>query len=289
MKDLIVNKKYHNKKLSKFILDSIPELTFNNLKMILRKKDIKVNDTRISKDCIIQNCDKITIYIPNNISKKQLPKIDKFYEDKNILIINKPQNLEVTGTNSLTTLIHEMYSDSDFKPMPCHRLDRNTCGLILFAKNQKSLDILLKKFKKHELEKHYYAWVYSIPKENTKKMTAYLFKDNKKSMVYISDIPSKGYQKIITNYTVIKKYNNNTCLLDIEILTGKTHQIRAHLAHIGLPIIGDGKYGKNQINKNFKCKYQCLCSYKIKFNFNDNNGILDYLDGKEFLLTNIVK
>ena len=152
MKDLIVNKKYHNKKLSKFILDSIPELTFNNLKMILRKKDIKVNDTRISKDCIIQNCDKITIYIPNNISKKQLPKIDKFYEDKNILIINKPQNLEVTGTNSLTTLIHEMYSDSDFKPMPCHRLDRNTCGLILFAKNQKSLDILLKKFKNHEID-----------------------------------------------------------------------------------------------------------------------------------------
>ena len=155
MKDLIVNKKYHNKKLSKFILDNIPELTFNNLKMILRKKDIKVNDTRISKDCIIQNGDKITIYIPNNISKKQLPKIDKFYEDKNILIINKPQNLEVTGTNSLTTLIHEMYSDSDFKPMPCHRLDRNTCGLILFAKNQKSLDILLKKFKNHEIEKHY--------------------------------------------------------------------------------------------------------------------------------------
>ena len=123
--------------------------------------------------------------------------------------------------------------------MPCHRLDRNTTGLIIFAKNEKSLNILLNKFKNHEIEKHYLAVVYGIPKEKHEKLESYLFKDNKKSIVYISEEFKKGYQKIITKYTLLEKRKDNTSILDVEIETGKTHQIRAHLAHIGLPIIGD--------------------------------------------------
>lgn len=238
MKKLIVNEKYNGKKLNKFLLDTIPNLSYNLLYKTLRKKDIKVNGKRVNKDVCVYTNDEILVYIQDEYLNKLID-LDIVYEDDNILIINKPYNLEVTGDNSLTSYIHQQYISSSFKPMPCHRIDRNTTGLVLFAKNTESLDILLDKFKNHEVEKHYLALVYGHPKENYKYCEAYLFKDNKKSMVYVSDTLKKGYQKIITIYTVIEKRNDNTSLLDVEIQTGKTHQIRAHLAHMGFPIIGD--------------------------------------------------
>lgn len=240
MKKLIVNQKYDGKKLNKFLLKNIPHLSSNLFYKTLRKKDIKINGKRISENVTIHEKDEILVYIADDLLEHNV-NLDILFEDENILILNKPYNLEVTGENSLTTLVHQNHKDSNFKPMPCHRIDRNTTGLVLFAKNEETLTLLLDKFKQHEIEKHYLALVYGIPKNDFKRCEAYLFKDHKKSRVYISDSYKKGYQKIITNYHVLEKYDNNTSLLDVEIETGKTHQIRAHLSHLGYPIIGDRK------------------------------------------------
>ena len=238
MKKLIVPKKYNNKKLDVFLKHNFPHLSDNLFYKTLRKKDIKINGKRISQNITIFENDEIELYIADNLLERTL-NLEIIYEDTNILLVNKPSNIEVLGDNSLTNIIHKKYSNCDFLPMPCHRLDRNTSGLILFAKNQAVLNILCDKFKKHEIEKHYLALVYGIPNVKHKKIESYLFKDSHKSLVYISDTFKKGYSKIITSYTLLKAYPNNTSLLDIQIETGKTHQIRAHLAHIGFPIVGD--------------------------------------------------
>ena len=283
MKKLIVEKKYNNKKLNKFLQDKIPNLSNSLFYKTLRKKDIKINGKRISENITVYENDVIEVYISDSLLEKSI-ELNTIFEDDNILVIDKPAQIEVTGTNSLTSLIHKQYANCGFLPMPCHRLDRNTTGLLLFAKNQISLDILLEKFRNHEIEKHYLALVYGVPKVKSKTLTAYLFKDSKKSLAYISDEPKKGYSKIITSYSLIEKYSNGTCLLDVEIETGKTHQIRAHLAHIGLPIVGDGKYGNYEINKKFRYKSQELKSYILKFNFTTDSGILNYLKGKKIKL-----
>ena len=287
MRKLIVNEKYNNKKLNNFILDSFPNLNKNTLFKALRKKDIRVNNKRVSEDVLIKAGDEITIFIIDDfLLGTNNYNIDIIYEDNNIIIFNKPANLSVTDDNisnmTLTSIVKDKYGKN---LEPCHRLDRNTKGLIIYSKNEDSLNIILDKFKNKEIEKHYYTKVYGIPKKDHEILKAYLFKDSKKSLVYISDLPKKDYLEIITEYTIIKKdIKNNITYLDINLHTGRTHQIRAHLSHIGFPVLGDGKYGTNEINKKFNLKTQFLYSYKLKFNFKTDSGILNYLKDKEITL-----
>lgn len=280
MKTIFVNQKYDQKKLNIFVQANFPNLSNALFYKTLRKKDIRINGKRIHENVHVHAGDQIDIYLSNDLLENKTRLADCIvYQDENILLVNKPIQLEVTGENSLTQSLSKSIGQSIF---PCHRLDRNTNGLVLFAKNEESLSILLEKFKNGEIEKHYACQVYGIPKKDSETLTAYLFKDAKKSLVYISDVFKVGYRKIITSYKVIKTLQDGTSILDINLHTGRTHQIRAHLAHIGYPIIGDGKYGDYEINKQFGRKTQALCSYYLKFSFTSSAKILDYLNDQRF-------
>ena len=197
MKKIIVDKKYDGKKLNTFLLDNFNGLTLNTIYKALRKKDIRINNVKISENCIINAGDEIILFINDEFLYKKY-NLDIIYEDNNILVVNKPVGIEVISDDknetTLTKLVLEHFSSIDY-PSPCHRLDRNTSGLVVFAKNKKSLDILLDKFRNMEIDKHYKCTVYGIPKIKKATLISYLFKDRKKSFVYISDEPKKDIKK----------------------------------------------------------------------------------------------
>lgn len=282
MRTLIVDKKYDNKKLDVFLLKNFDGLSINTFYKALRKKDILVNGVRVKENTVLNCGDNVTLYITDNYLFKQID-LKIVFEDDNILVVNKPSGIEVVSNNidenTVTSILQKEFGNNI---MPCHRLDRNTFGLVLFAKNKESLDVLLGKFKTHEIEKYYKCTVVGIPKKAQDTLKAFLFKDSKKSMVYIYDEHRKGSSEIITSYKLLETHKeDNTAVLEVILHTGKTHQIRAHLAHIGHPILGDGKYGKNDINKKIGKETQDLCAYKLKFNFKTDAYILNYLNNKE--------
>ena len=239
MRNLVVSHKSNGKKIIQYLMNEFPNVSKDTIYKALRKKDIRVNDIKISKNISVYEGDKIAVYIVDELLFDENITLKIIYEDENILAINKPKGIEVVGEKSLTELVQNKYG---IQTMPCHRLDRNTEGLVIFAKNEQALEILLEKFQNHEIVKYYKCKVVGTFKKKHVILDAYLFKDNKKSMVYISDEAKKGYRPIKTEYTVLEENKEkNYSILEVILHTGRTHQIRAHLAHIGHPIIGDRK------------------------------------------------
>lgn len=249
-----------NKSIVDYLKKNCTDISYGTIQKLLRKKDIKIDGKRISKDCEVQEGNTIELFIPNNILNKEIP---IFYSDNNILAVNKPANIEVIS-ESEEDLKTKLENQLNKKLFEVHRIDRNTTGLVIFTLNKKTQKELEDRFKHHLMRKYYLAVVVGEPSKQTERLVAYHKKDSQNSTCYISDIPKPEYSKIITNYKLIKT-NHILSLLEVEIETGKTHQIRAHLAHIDLPILGDQKYGNKQINKQYKLTKQKLMAYKIEF------------------------
>jgi 23S rRNA pseudouridine955/2504/2580 synthase len=302
MRSITVKSKYVNKKLEYVIKNEFPNMPASAMYKAFRKKDIRVNGIRVKEDYLVNPGYKIDIYISDNIiDGKPLLKdstinmgFDIVYEDNNILIANKEQGIPVHPDNEQkgNTLIDNIKSylelkgdycpknKNSFTPSLCHRLDRNTGGLVIIAKNQESLKTILDKIKNKEIKKYYQCLVQGHVEKKSSTLKAYLEKDARKSRVFVSNVKSKNAVEIITKYRVLS-YETSYTKLEVELITGRTHQIRAHLAYIGHPIVGDGKYGANQFNRSMGMKSQALWAYKLYFDFS-GKSCLDYLKERVF-------
>ncbi len=263
-------------KLSKSLALYGYDISYNNLMKIFRKKDVLVNGIRFNKDIEVNENDIIRVYVPIVSQSAKSKTIPVIYQDSNIIIIDKPAGLETEGDNSVISILQGM----GYNAIAVHRLDRNTQGIMVFALNELAETELNTAFSDKRVQKIYRAEVLGFLNPPQNILTAYLFKDSEKSQVYISKTPQKGYLPIKTGYKVIKE-KELTSLIDVYLYTGRTHQIRAHMAFIGHPIIGDGKYGDYQANKELKAKTQKLKAYSLSFDF--KGGVLSYLDKKTFL------
>jgi len=264
--------KKQNKSVVNFVCDQISWLNFGAVQKLLRKKDIKINGTRIKEDQPINVNDVIEIYV----AQKQPNMIEIVYADEFLLVANKPAGLEVAADQG-ECLIKRLQFQTGKQLFAVHRIDRNTTGLVVFALTEKSKEQLENAFKNHTIKKYYLAIVVGKPTKTQAKLVAYHKKDSQNAVCYISSTPQKGYSKIITNYKLIAS-TDILSLLEVEIETGKTHQIRAHLAHIGYPILGDEKYGNKQLNKQYKKKHQMLVAYKLNFNNAVSESIVKMLE-----------
>ena len=308
-KEIIVGENDAGQRLDRLLMKLFPSLRSGIINKAVRNKDIKLNGKRTEISCRLEKNDSIYVFLPDHLLETKSnddnfmmakDELKVIYEDENILLTDKEQGLVVHSDESRTadTLINRIkkylylkgeYSpenEQSFVPSLCNRIDRNTGGIVIAAKNAESLRILNEKIKNRELVKKYLCIVIGKPKKNEDVLTAFLERDMVQKQVRISNRKTSDNLTIRTKYKVMDSCDELS-LLEVELLTGRTHQIRAHMAYIGNPLLGDGKYGVNRINTKYGFKMQALYSYKLKFDFVGDSGILNYLDKKEFTVEDV--
>lgn len=307
MKRFIIAQNDANQRLDKFITKSVPTLPKSLLYKSIRKKDIKVNRKRTELNYRLVVGDVVELYLKDEWFVTETDKaflqapshLDIVYQDAQIMLVNKPQGLIVheDQQNTIDTLIHRVLHhlylskeydpdvEQSFVPALCNRIDRNTCGMVIVAKTADALRLINQKIKDRQIDKRYLCLVKGVPSPKSDTITHYLEKIASENTVRVYNRPNPRTKTAITSYKVLAS-KQTVSLVEIELHTGRTHQIRAQMAHIGHPLLGDGKYGYGAFNKQYGYFKQLLCSYQLTFHFNEDE-VLSYLDGKTFTVSDI--
>ena len=304
MKEITIGANDAGQRLDRFLSKAVPLLPASLAQKYIRIKRIKCNGGRAERDTRLQAGDVLQLYIndeffdtpreDNAYLTVATPKLNIVYEDENILLADKRPGVAVhphDGAEYGRTLIDHIQAylyqkrewnprgENAFAPALCNRIDRNTGGIVIAAKNAEALRILNQKIKDREMDKRYLAIVEGTPKPAKGSLKGYLFKDARKNRVFVTDTPQPGAKTSQTNYTTLAS-RNGLSLVECQLITGRTHQIRAQFAHAGHPLLGDGKYGK--LDKRYDRSYQALYSYQLTFQFTTDAGCLAYLNDKRF-------
>ena len=307
MREIRIEKNDSGQRLDKFLTKALglpPSFIYKSIRL----KKIKLNRKRTEASVILCEGDTLQCFLAEECFAaldgagaecsldRITPHLDIVYEDENIILLNKRPGVSVhededSGQNTLITHVqaylygkgeYNPRNEQSFAPALCNRIDRNTGGIVIAAKSAEALRVMNEKIKLRELDKFYLAAVHGVPKKKEDTLRGFLLKDEKNNIVRVYDKnPPRGAKEIITKYRVVAE-SCESALLEVELLTGRTHQIRAHMAFIGHPLIGDGKYGINKADRARGYKYQALYSYKLRFSFKGEKTALDYLNGKVF-------
>ena len=293
--------------MDKFLSKAIKGLPMSMMYKYIRTKKIKVNRARTQQNYMLCEGDVIQLFIREEFFDSPesdtgalhriVPKLDIVYEDDNIMLLNKRPGVlvhEDTAARENTLIMHvqaylaqrgeyDPENEQSFAPALCNRIDRNTGGIVIAAKNAQALRVMNEKIRNDELSKRYLCVVHGVPQKKQAMLHGWLRKNSAENMVDVSDQKRPGYKEIITKYRVLCSKNDRS-LLEVELVTGRTHQIRAHLSHIGHPLVGDGKYGVNREDRIKGYKFQALYAYSLEFRFENGKTELDYLRGKRFSL-----